>query len=373
MDSQQQFAVSPSIDNPSAPSPKPENVTQPTHTTQEAQPPGRGRRVTDGPLAQLTPGERQDTLEAGRGVFEAEALALLELSKTLDEDFVDVVRMILDCPGRVVVMGVGKSGIVGKKIAATLASTGTPAFFVHATEAFHGDLGMLRRMDLALLISQSGTTSETVSLLEPLRRIGTTIVAMTGNQTSRLAMAADGLLLTPVAREACPNNLAPTTSTTVAMAMGDALAVALIKARKFTAEHFAGFHPGGALGRRMAKVSEYMRTHDLPICESRTTLINALSRMTDSRLGMVVVVGGDKILGVLTDGDVRRALERDQAEGHETLWKSVDSLMNRSPIVISPDASLSTAQEALRRHKVKTLLVSGDGSRLAGVLDLYTI
>ena len=286
---------------------------------------------------------RHDALEAGRTVFREEAAALLHLADSLGEDFEAAVQAIVRSSGHLIVMGVGKSGIVGRKIAATLASTGTPAFFVHATEAFHGDLGMIQRGDIVLLISQSGSTSETVSLIEPLKRIGARLIAMTGSAEARLAKAADLLLLTPVAREACPNNLAPTTSTTCAMAMGDALAVALMKARRFTAEHFAGFHPGGALGRRMAQVSGHMRRHDLPLCTPGTPLLAALGRMTHSRLGLIVVVRNGHIHGIVTDGDIRRALERLPADELMPRRMTIDSMMNARPVIVSPSAIWSSA------------------------------
>lgn len=314
-----------------------------------------------------------DALEAGRAVFREEASALLFLASSLGAEFEAVVQAIARSDGRLIVMGVGKSGIVGRKIAATLASTGTPAFFVHATEAFHGDLGMIQRGDIVLLISQSGTTTETVSLIEPLKRIGACLIAMTGNPDARLARCADFLLLTPVRREACPNNLAPTTSTTCAMAMGDALAVALMKARNFTAEHFAGFHPGGALGRRMARVSGHMRTSELPICTLGTPLLNALARMTHSRLGLIVVVHSGVLHGIVTDGDVRRALERLPTDQLLPARLTVDSMVNTRPILVSPDATLAEAEELMRTHEVKSLLVSDDGRSLAGILDLYDI
>ncbi len=315
---------------------------------------------------------RRSAVEAGRAVFREEAAALLQLADTLGTAFDAVVQAITESTGRLVVMGVGKSGIVGRKIAATLASTGTPAFFVHATEAFHGDLGMIQRGDIVLLISQSGSTSETVSLIEPLKRIGAKLIAMTGNAGSRLARDSDYLLLTPVVREACPNNLAPTTSTTCAMAMGDALAVALMRTQNFTAECFAGFHPGGALGRRMARVCGHMRTEDLPICTPGTPLLNALARMTQSRLGLIVVMQGGRLIGIVTDGDVRRCIERLNAEeipGRMT----IDRMVNTSPVLVSPDATLAEAEELMRGHAVKSLLVSDDGRTLDGILDLYDI
>ena len=316
---------------------------------------------------------RQDTLTAGRSVFREESSALLALAESLGIEFSAVVDMVAQSTGRLIVIGVGKSGIVGRKIAATLASTGTPAFFVHATEAMHGDLGMIQRGDIVLLISQSGTTTETTSLIEPLKRIGACLVAMTGSRDSRLAKAADGILLIPVSREACPNNLAPTTSTTCAMAMGDALAVALMKARNFTAEHFAGFHPGGALGRRMARVSGHMRTSDLPVCTPGTPLLNGLARMTSSRLGLVIVVHQARIRGLVTDGDVRRALERLPAGHFEPSRLTIDSMMTIDPRTISADATLAEAEELMRIHQVKTLLVTSDGTTLDGVLDFYDI
>ena len=318
-------------------------------------------------------GGRHDALEAGRTVFREEAAALLHLADSLGEDFEAAVQAIVHSSGRLIVMGVGKSGIVGRKIAATLASTGTPAFFVHATEAFHGDLGMIQRGDIVLLISQSGTTSETVSLIEPLKRIGARLIAMTGHAEARLAKAADLLLLTPVAREACPNNLAPTTSTTCAMAMGDALAVALMKARRFTAAHFAGFHPGGALGRRMAQVSGHMRRDELPVCTPGTPLLAALGRMTHSRLGLIVVVRNGQIHGIVTDGDVRRSLERLPADKLMPRHMTIDPMMNTQPVIVSPGATLAEAEELMRSHQIKSLLVSGDGFALDGILDLYDI
>jgi arabinose-5-phosphate isomerase len=307
-------------------------------------------------------------VQIARDVFNAKATAIRALVSSVDDSFAKAVRMILACQGRVVVAGVGKSGHVGRKIAATLASTGTPSLFIHATEAMHGDLGMVQPHDVAILVSYSGRTEEVLRMVEPLRRFGTPIIALTGDSSSALSRNSDCTLHVPVEREVCPNNLAPTTSTTCTIAMGDALAVALMQCRGFTSEDFANYHPGGALGRRVARVGERMRT-DPPTNSPSDSLRAVLGAMTSSRLGLTVICDAGRIRGIITDGDIRRALERD-VDMRTT--RAVD-LMTADPLTIDPNCTLADAEAMMRMNRVKTLIVSTDGIHLDGVIDLYGI
>jgi arabinose-5-phosphate isomerase len=302
-------------------------------------------------------------------VLQAQADALSDLANTMNGGFEKTVRLIMGTTGRVVMAGVGKSGIVGRKIAATLASTGTPSFFLHATEAFHGDLGMVTKDDVVVLISQSGKTEETLKLVSPLKRTGVPLIALTGDPASPLGQLCDAVLHVKVAREVCPNNLAPTTSTTCAMALGDALAVALMHVREFSSEDFAKFHPGGALGRRLAIVSEVMRTQDLPVCGPDAPLADILNQITKGRVGLTVVVDNSRIVGVVSDGDLRRAM----GTGLDIAAIKAADLMSTAPLRASPDERIGAVEERMKHAKVKTLLVSADGVTLDGVLDLYDL
>jgi arabinose-5-phosphate isomerase len=300
--------------------------------------------------------------------FEIEAKALLGLAARQGEGFTRAVQAMLACRGRCVVMGMGKSGHVGRKIAATLASTGTPAFFVHPAEASHGDLGMVAPGDVVLAISNSGESDELGAILPALRRIGVTLVAMTGKPESTLARHADMVLSSAVDQEACPLNLAPTASTTAQMALGDALAVALLDARGFVEEDFARSHPGGSLGRKLLMhVSDLMRSGDaLPSVRPEATFSDTLREMSGKGLGFTAVTGADgQVLGIFTDGDLRRLIER----GAELLTLSAGDVMHRQPKLVRGDALAVDAAGVMEQHRITSVLVVDDLQRLVGALN----
>ena len=287
---------------------------------------------------------------------EIEAAAVKRLTERIDEEFVAAVNCILACKARVIVTGMGKSGHVGRKIAATLASTGTPSFFLHPAEAFHGDLGMVTEQDVVIAISNSGESSEIVNILPIIRRIGATIIAMSGRRTSQLGQFADYFIDISVEREACPLGLAPTASTTATLAMGDAIAMALMSCRNFTSQDFALFHPGGALGRRLLlTVKNVMHTDgDNPLIHKGKTAKDALFVMTDKGLGAASVVGDDgKFLGLITDGIIRRALAKD----NDFLDEPVESIMFTSPLTISPEKMAAQALHVMEQHKPNPVTV----------------
>ncbi|MFC3285771.1 KpsF/GutQ family sugar-phosphate isomerase [Litchfieldella rifensis] len=306
------------------------------------------------------------SIEVGRRVFEVQASALQSAASRLGESFDQAVGMILDTPGRVIVSGMGKSGIIGNKIAATLASTGTPSFAVHPAEAYHGDLGMFTRQDVAILISYSGETEEVIRLIPSLRHFAIKTIAVVGNPRSTLGRNADLVLDVSVEREACPNNLAPTTSTTVTLAMGDALAVALIEQRNFQPQDFAAFHPGGSLGRRLlTRVKDVMHA-EVPICCPSDCIKEVIMKITMGELGLAVVVEKGLISGVITDGDLRRALfNHDGLDG-----LTASSVMTRKPLTISETEMFSDAENIMLKASVTALLVVDANSALKGVLKL---
>ncbi|SKD05479.1 KpsF/GutQ family protein [Burkholderia sp. CF099] len=296
-------------------------------------------------------------------VFEVEARAVAALAARLDDNYSKAVRTIIDSTGRVIVCGMGKSGIVGRKIAATLSSTGTPAFFMHPAEAYHGDLGMVQRSDVFIAISNSGETNEVIQLLPFLRQNGNKMIAFTGNPSSTLAKAAHCHLDIGVETEACPLQLAPTASTTAALAMGDALAVTLMEARDFKPENFARFHPGGSLGRRLLRmVEDEMVSNNLPFVDGAAKVMEVLSVMTKSKLGLAIVrnEAGD---GLITDGDVRRLLEEHEATAFE---KSATEFMSRDPVVVQVGTRVEDALVLLERHRITSLLVV-DHSGIVGI------
>ncbi|KVO39146.1 arabinose 5-phosphate isomerase KdsD [Burkholderia ubonensis] len=311
-------------------------------------------------------------LALARDVLDIEADAVRALSEQLDGDFVKAVALLLGCGGRVVVSGIGKSGHIARKIAATLASTGTPAFFVHPAEASHGDLGMVTADDVFIGISYSGESEELVAILPLVKRIGAKLIAITGRAESSLGQLADVNLNAAVAKEACPLNLAPTASTTAALALGDALAVAVLDARGFGSEDFARSHPGGALGRRLLTyVRDVMRTGDeIPSVGLDATLSDALFQITAKRMGMTAVVGADgKVAGIFTDGDLRRVLERD---GDFRRLPIVD-VMTRQPRTIGPDHLAVEAVELMERHRINQMLVVDADGALIGALNMHDL
>ena len=301
--------------------------------------------------------------------FDIEARALQGLAGRLDAGFDRAVQAMLACPGRVVVMGMGKSGHVGRKIAATLASTGTPAMFVHPAEASHGDLGMVTPGDVVLAISNSGEVDELAAILPALRRLGVTLVAMTGRAESTLARHADIVLSSAVAEEACPLNLAPTASTTAQMALGDALAVALLDARGFREEDFARSHPGGALGRKLLlHVKDLMRQGDaLPRVAPATPMPELLREMTGKGLGFAAVVGADgRPQGIFTDGDLRRLIE---AGRDDLRTLRAEQVMHRTPRLVRAEALAVDAAGVMEQHRVTSVLVVDEGGVLVGALN----
>ncbi len=311
-------------------------------------------------------------LRSGREVLTTESRAIAELAERLDGGFAAACQRILTCSGHVVVSGMGKSGHIGHKLAATLASTGTPSFFVHPAEASHGDLGMIRRDDLFLALSNSGETEELLRLLPGIKRLGVGLIAMTGNEESTLARHADIHLDTSVSREACPLGLAPTASTAAQLALGDSLAIALLDARGFTAEDFAHSHPGGSLGRRLLlKISDVMHGgEDLPVVEADRPLAEAIIEMTRSRLGLCAVIDGkQRVTGIVTDGDLRRNLDRigDVQE------RRVEEVMSASPRTIGPDELATAAVDLMQTHRIQGLLVVDDQRRLVGALNFQDL
>ncbi|MCF7979060.1 MAG: KpsF/GutQ family sugar-phosphate isomerase [Chromatiaceae bacterium] len=309
----------------------------------------------------------QDPTAVAREVFDIEAAAILGLKQVLDAQFARAVAEILATSGRVIVSGMGKSGIIANKIAATLASTGTPAFFMHPAEALHGDLGMVTPADVFVAVSNSGETEELVKLIPFLRDNGNAVVAMTGNAQSTLGTQSNLHLSIRVEREACPLQLAPTASTTAALAMGDALAVALMKARGFEEHQFARFHPGGSLGRRLLKrVRDEMKSEQLPFVDPQASADEVLATTTAGKLGISLVSSDrHRVIGVITDGDLRRALQR-LREGFFAL--SAQQLMSPKPVTIGIDSSMNTALELMATHQITALVVVDDDS-VVGVVQ----
>ncbi|WP_243039219.1 KpsF/GutQ family sugar-phosphate isomerase [Dyella sedimenti] len=308
-----------------------------------------------------------------RTVIATEAAAIRALEPRVGPEFVEACRLILGCSGRVVVTGMGKSGHVGRKIAATLASTGTPAFFVHPGEASHGDLGMILPQDVVLALSNSGETDEVLFILPVIKRQGIPLIAITGNAQSSLAEQANVHLDASIAAEACPLGLAPTASTTAALVMGDALAVALLEARGFTSEDFARSHPAGSLGRRLLlHISDVMHTGEgIPAVPPNATLTEALMEMTRKHLGMTAVIDASKhLLGVFTDGDLRRALDDDDLD---LRGATVAELMTRGPKTISADKLAIEAAQLMEKHQIHALLVVNDEQQVVGALNIHDL
>ena len=311
-------------------------------------------------------------LELARKVLSIEAEAILALIQRLDGQFLDAANLLLACSGRVVVSGIGKSGHIARKIASTMASTGTPAFFVHPAEASHGDLGMIQSDDVLIALSYSGESAELLTIIPVIKREGAKLIAITGNDSSTLARQADVHLDARVAQEACPLNLAPTASTTAALALGDALAIALLDARGFSERDFAGKHPGGALGRRLLTlVSDVMRTgEDVPRVPDTATLSEALIEMSRKGMGMTAVLDARaRVAGIFTDGDLRRALER----VGDIRSARIAELMGRSPRTIAADKLAAEAAQLMERHKISQLLVVTADGRLAGALNTHDL
>ncbi|MEJ2515142.1 MAG: KpsF/GutQ family sugar-phosphate isomerase [Gammaproteobacteria bacterium] len=318
--------------------------------------------------------EKVDTerlVALGQEVLDIEAAAVTSLRQRIGEDFVRACRLCLDCRGRVVVTGMGKSGHVAGKIAATLASTGTPAFFVHPGEASHGDLGMITATDVVLGVSNSGETPEILTILPRIKRLAIPLIAMTGKPASSLARAADAHLNVAVEKEACPLNLAPTASTTATLAMGDALAVALLKSRGFTEEDFAFSHPGGSLGRRLLlTIRDIMRTGDaVPTVPPDTPVSEGMFEMTRKGLGMTAVIADDRsLLGVYTDGDLRRTLDA----GHDLQSTPIRDVMTANVKTVEPGMLAAEAVRMMEAHAITALLVVEDGE-VVGAFNVHDL
>ncbi len=313
-------------------------------------------------------------IKSAQTVIAIEAQAITALHERIDANFLRACQLMFECPGRVVVSGMGKSGHIARKIAATLASTGTPSFFVHPAEASHGDLGMITQKDVVLALSNSGETDELLAILPLIKRQGIPLIAMSGNKGSSLARLADVHLDTSVPAEACPLDLAPTSSTTAALVMGDALAIALMEARGFTDEDFARSHPAGSLGRQLLlKISDIMHTGEqIPSVGPGVSLTEALVEMTRKGLGMTAIVesDGQRLLGVFTDGDLRRAVDDDDIDLRTT---PVTRLMTAHPKTITAEKLAVEAAQVMEAHKIHALLVVDDEHRVVGALNIHDL
>ena len=310
-------------------------------------------------------------LELARKVLRTEAAAILGLIDRIDGDFERAVQLLFECRGRVIVTGMGKSGIICRKIAATLSSTGTSAWFLHPAEAIHGDLGAIREDDVVLALSYSGETEELVRLLESIRRIGARLIALTGDPASTLARASDVTLNCGIAEEACPMNLAPTASTTAALAMGDALAMTLLVRKGFREEHFANLHPGGKLGRRLMRVEHVMHSGDAaPIVRVSTAMPDVFHEMSSKRLGMTCVVDADgRLAGIFTDGDLRRLMSRTS----NVLAMSAGEVMMPNPITIRRELLAVEALKVMETHKITSVVVADARLAVEGVVHLHDL
>ena len=316
--------------------------------------------------------KKDDTLNIAKRVIAIEADAVKALADRLDGAFSDAVEMILSATGKVVVTGMGKSGLICQKIAATLASTGTSSFFLHPAEGAHGDLGMLMKNDILIAVSNSGETAEIIRMIPVVKRLGIKLIAMTGDPASTLSKEADVSLDVSVAEEACPLGLAPTASTTATLAMGDALAVALLDRRGFREEDFAGLHPAGSLGRKLLKVADMMHTgSEVPLVDMATPMKEAVKEMTSKKLGITGVLEGDVFKGVITDGDLRRALEK----GDQILDKTAGEVMSGGPKTVTASAIAESALKLMEEHSITSLFVCEDEcpEKVAGIVHLHDL
>lgn len=312
----------------------------------------------------------KETLKIAKEVFEIEAEAIRNLSENLDHNFSKAIELILDIKGRCIISGMGKSGHIGAKIAATLASTGTPSFFIHPGEALHGDLGMITSEDVLIAISNSGETEELLKIIPAVKRRQIPLIAMSGNIKSTLAKQAEIFLNIAIKKEACPLQLAPMSSTTATLVMGDAIAAALMKARKFQPDDFALFHPGGSLGRKLlTKVKDLMVSKKLPIVNPQTEFNELVNVMTSGKLGLCIVLENDKLVGIITDGDLRRALKANAKPRFDFKAKEI---MSHNPKIIDQEAMATEAEQLMLKHKIKEIVVGKNG-RVVGIIQLYTI
>ena len=309
--------------------------------------------------------------DIAKEVFEIESKEIAKLSDLLTNDFSDAIDAVYNTKGKFIISGMGKSGIIGKKIAATLASTGTPSFFLHPGEAYHGDLGMIEKDDIVLLISNSGETDEVLKLIPFLKSQENIVIAMSGKPNSTLAKNSNYHLNISVDNEACPLNLAPMSSTTATLVMGDAIAASLMKIREFKDTDFAQFHPGGSLGRRLlTKVQDVMKKENLPLCSKETKAKDIIHAITEGKCGLVVVVDNNKIEGIITDGDIRRVMESQE----ENFFKlDAKGIMSNSPKQILEDARLVEASDIMSENKINSLLVINKNSELSGIVQMYDL
>lgn len=314
-------------------------------------------------------------LGLARKVLQTEADAILALIHRLDGRFEQAVRVLLECRGRVLVTGMGKSGIICRKIAATLASTGTPAFFLHPADAPHGDFGVLQGEDVVIALSYSGETDELLQLLQTIKRVGARLIAITGDAQSSLAQAADVALDCQVSEEACPMNLVPTASTTAALALGDALAMTLLVAKGFREEDFANLHPGGKLGKRLMRVERLMHDGDAPIVRLDTPMPEVMREMTAKRLGMTCVVDTDgRLAGIITDGDLRRQMVNgDAAGGRSILDRRAADIMTANPVTVGRRTLAVEALRVLEQKKITSIIVVDEDGRVEGVVHLHDL
>lgn len=309
----------------------------------------------------------QDFIEIAKEVFEIESEAILELKGQLSEDFNAIVECILKLKGHCVITGMGKSGHIAEKIAATLASTGTPSFFLHPGEALHGDLGMLTKEDAVIAISNSGESEEILRIIPIIKKREIPLIVMSGNPKSTMAKEGKYFLNVAVKKEACPLQLAPTSSTTATLAMGDAIAVALMKARGFKPENFAMFHPGGSLGRKLlTQVKDIMVSKELPIVNLETNFKDLITEMTSKRLGVCLVLDNGRLVGIITDGDLRRALMDDKFDSNAA------EIMTKQPKTIQSDAMATQAESLMMESKIKELVVM-EGEKVVGIVQLYEV
>lgn len=308
--------------------------------------------------------------EYASACMKEEAQAVLNMIPRLDDDFERAIKMIYECHGKVIVTGVGKSGHIGAKIAATLSSTGTPSFFINPLDVYHGDLGVMTQDDVVLAISNSGQTDELLRFIPMVLHMNIPIIAMSGNPDSLLAKYSSVHLNTKVDKEACPLNLAPTSSTTAQLVMGDALAVALMQVRDFKPRDFAQFHPGGELGKRLLTTArDVMRTDDMPVIPHDMHLGEAIIHVSKGKLGLGVSLKDNKVIGLITDGDIRRAMEKWQADFFN---HTVDDIMTRTPKCVNPATKISEIQNIMHKHKIHTVLVVDNDNHLLGVVDHYS-
>ena len=309
-----------------------------------------------------------NSIKLAQKVFNEQAQALLKISENISEEYTKAISILLDTKGKIIVSGMGKSGHIGRKIAASLSSTGSSSFFVHPGEAYHGDLGMFQKDDTAILISYSGETDELVKIVPVLKKIGLKIISITGKRKSTLAKHSDAVLLVEVEKESCPHNLAPTTSTTATLAMGDAITVTLMTLKKFKPEDFAFRHPGGSLGRQLLTTVKDLMHKKVPLVNKNLEIENVIHKMTKGKLGLVVVVEEENLVGIITDGDLRRAVENHSEKVFKLKAKDI---MTINPVSILEDKKIGEAEDLMRAKHINALIVTDQEKKIVGVLQFY--